>query len=79
MRVARKQNPLKINADTALRIGKNLFTRSVKMKNKYEHAKIELILLDDCDIITTSDVEDEGPIVDAGPIGGGGYDEGGWT
>ena len=49
------------------------------MKKKYEIAEIEFILLDRCDIITTSDSESDGPVVGGGPIGNGGYDPDGWT
>lgn len=49
------------------------------MKLKYECAEIELILLDRNDIITLSGGDHEGPIIGGGPIGGGGYDPGGWT
>lgn len=53
-------------------------SRSVKMKKNYELAKIEFILIDQCDIITASTSE-PGPITGNGPIGGGGYDPDGWT
>ena len=48
------------------------------MKKKYERAEIDFILLDERDVITASGNEG-GPIVDRGPIGGGGNDIGGWT
>lgn len=48
------------------------------MKKNYELAKIEFILIDQCDIITASTSE-PGPITGNGPIGGGGYDPDGWT
>ena len=49
------------------------------MKERYVEAEIKLILLDFCDIITTSDPNGDGPIIVEGPIGGGGYDPNGWT
>ncbi|MBQ4091047.1 MAG: hypothetical protein IJC64_01890 [Clostridia bacterium] len=49
------------------------------MKKDYECPKIEFLLLGKEDIITLSGGGFEGPIVSDGPIGGGGYDSGGWT
>ena len=55
------------------------FKKGVKvMKERYESAEIELILVGGCDVITSSLGED-GPITDGGPIGGGGYDPDAWT
>ena len=48
------------------------------MKERYENAEIELIIVGGCDVITSSLGED-GPITDGGPIGGGGYDPDAWT
>lgn len=49
------------------------------MKKKYESAEISFVWLDERDIITASSDYGGGPIVDSGPIGGGGGDIGGWT
>jgi hypothetical protein len=49
------------------------------MKQQYESAWIKFILIDGCDVITTSDPGTEGPIGGTGPIGGSGYDANGWT
>lgn len=49
------------------------------MKKKYESAEISFVWLDERDIITASSGYEGGPIVDSGPIGGGGGDIGGWT
>ena len=48
-----------------------------QMKKQYEQPVIELVLIDQCDIITTSG--GDGVIDGNGPIGGNGYDAGGWT
>ena len=57
----------------------NSYTRSTKMKKKYESAEISFVWLDERDIITASSGYGGGPIDDRGPIGGGGADIGGWT
>ena len=49
------------------------------MKNQYERAKIDIVLLDERDIITASGGTGEGTNTGAGAIGGGGGDVGGWT
>ena len=48
-----------------------------EMKKQYEQPVIEIVLIEQCDIITTSG--GDGVIDGNGPIGGNGYDAGGWT
>ena len=48
------------------------------MKQKYESAKVEVILTDADDVITQSDSVLDAPLF-TGPIGGGGMDDNGWT
>lgn len=45
------------------------------MEQKYERPELEIILLDACDLITTSGTIDDSDT----PIGGEGYDSFGWT